>query len=288
MMLRCLLPVLLLWSSAVRSQGLPADSTALSKGRLWSVGAATAVSGTGSLLALDQAWYSGYDRAPFHFFNDNGEWMQMDKLGHVWSTYALARCGHAAFRWTGLDERRSVWIGSGVGWLYLAGVEYLDARSAAWGFSWGDMLANTLGSGTFVAQQLTWGEQRIGFKYSAHLTDLAQERPDLLGSTVPERVLKDYNGSTVWLSANLHALGWRSMPTWLDLALGHGAYGMRSATGPGAYRRFFLSPDIALTRIRMDRKWLRSALFVLSHVKVPLPALELDGRGRWKGHWLYF
>src|SRR6188472_3997050 len=41
----------------------------------------------GSFFALNKAWYSGFPRSSFHFFNDNNEWNQMDKAGHMWTNY---------------------------------------------------------------------------------------------------------------------------------------------------------------------------------------------------------
>lgn len=80
-------------------------------------------------------------------------------------------------------------------------------------------------------------EQRFLLKWSAHPTDFAPQRPDVLGSTLPERLLKDYNGTTVWLSANLNAFGWKSLPPWLKVAAGMGAEGMLTArNNPGGYR----------------------------------------------------
>lgn len=266
-----------------------ADSTNVHRGRAWAVGGGAGVLAVGSLIALDQAWYADYDRGPFHFFDDSGEWLQMDKAGHAWTTYTLASYGHAAFRWAGMPEKRSVWIGGSLGWAYLAGIEYLDGRSAEWGFSWSDLAANTFGTGLFIAQQLGWKEQRIGLKYSAHLTDYAALRPDVLGSTAPERILKDYNGATVWLSANLQAFGCTGLPPWLNVAVGYGAQGMLNAQGdPGAYRQFYFAPDIALCRIPVKSKLWRTVFFVLDRVKVPLPTLELREGGSLRGHWLYF
>src|ERR1700757_2226381 len=42
---------------------------------------------SGSLVALSQVWYKDYPRTSFHFFNDNGEWLQMDKCGHATTAY---------------------------------------------------------------------------------------------------------------------------------------------------------------------------------------------------------
>ena len=79
------------------------------------------------------------------------------------------------------------------------------------------------------------------------------------------------------------------MPRWLNFSAGLGAYGMVNATGnPCEYRRFILSPDIALSRIPTRSKLLRTAFFLLDALKMPAPALEFQGDGGVKGHWVYW
>ena len=49
----------------------------------------------------------------------------------------------------------------------------------------------------------------------------------LLGSSLPEQILKDYNGQTYWFSANLHSFFKKSkIPKWFNIAVGYGAEGM--------------------------------------------------------------
>lgn len=265
----------------------PPDS--LHPGRAWLVAGGATAFAAGSLTALDQAWYQGHARSAFHGFNDGAEWMQVDKLGHAHGSYQLGRAGHGAFRWAGFSEGTSVWLGGSVGLLYLTGIEYLDGHSSAWGFSGWDMAANAAGTALFIGQQQAWQEQRILLKWSAHLTDHAAQRPDVLGSTLAERLLKDYNGTTVWLSANLEAFGWKALPPWLNLAAGMGAEGMVNArSNPGAYRQFFLAPDIAFSRIPTRSKLLRTCFFVLDALKMPAPTVEFRSTGGVVGHWLYF
>src|SRR5574337_956548 len=50
--------------------------------RKWIVGMGTAAVYGTSFIYLSEAWYKGYPRSAFHTFNDFGEWMQMDKIGH--------------------------------------------------------------------------------------------------------------------------------------------------------------------------------------------------------------
>ncbi len=252
----------------------------------------------GTYLALDKVWYAQYDREALHVFDDAGEWEQMDKAGHLFSAYSLGRWGHAGWRMCGSRAKESIFIGGSFGFLFLTGVELLDGTSSGWGFSWSDMAANALGTGLFMGQELGWNEQRFQVKLSVHLSDYAARRPDLLGEGLGERVLKDYNGQTIWLSANPWSFGKQgAFPKWLNIAFGYGAEGMVSAFRyeqdpiPDAdprYRQFYLSPDIDLTKIRTRSKLLRSVLFVLNGIKIPMPALEVCSTGKVVGHWLYF
>lgn len=246
----------------------------------------------GALLLLDRAWYADYPRRSLHSFNDGREWLQLDKAGHLFSAYTLGAWGHRAFQRCAPGERWPLWVGGGAGMLFLTGVEVLDGTSAQWGFSWWDMVANAGGTGLYIGQELLWQEQRLRVKLSAVPTSYAGQRPSLLGETLPERFLKDYNGQTLWISGNLKAFRPESqLPAWLNVAVGYGAEGMVTAAelpGDGRYRQYYLSPDVDLTKLPVKKPWLRTMLFVLNSIKLPAPALEWNGRDGWRGHWLHF
>lgn len=257
--------------------------------------AGAGLAATAAYIGLDQAWYAQYERGPMRAFDDSREWLLMDKTGHILSGYSLGAWGHAAMKHCGARDRSARWIGGSLGLAFMTGIELLDGTSTGWGFSWSDMAANAAGAGLFIAQDAAWREQRLALKISLHLTPYAAQRPDLLGEGVADRLLKDYNGVTLWLSGNLASLsGGERLPTWLNLALGYGAEGMISAHpreqvgGPAVFRQFYLSPDIDLTRIRTRSKLVRTLLFLANSIKVPAPALEYRSNGQWKGHWLYF
>jgi uncharacterized protein YfiM (DUF2279 family) len=262
-------------------------------------GAGIGASMAGSIVLLDQAWYAGYDRAPLHSFNDGDEWLQMDKAGHLFSAYTLGAWGHKLLDRCDPESRKALWWGTGSGLAFLTAVELLDGTSAAWGFSWWDMAANVSGSALYLGQELGWGEQRIRLKLSARHTSYAAMRPELLGEGDVERILKDYNGLSLWMSANLESFaGKEGLPPWLNVAVGYSAEGMITASTPAGadafggdllrQRRYFLAPDIDLSRIKTRSKALRTVFFVLNSIKIPTPALELNGSGQLKGHWIYF
>ena len=196
----------------------PSDS--LNTSRRTTVYISEAAIGGLTLLALNQMWYADFERSKFHTFNDNNEWLQMDKMGHVFSSYQLGRIGANALNWSGASKKEQLLYGATLGFTFLTAVEVLDGFSKEWGFSWGDMMANGAGTGLYIGQELLWQEQRITLKYSFHQTKYAKLSPDKLGNGLLEELLKDYNGQTYWLSFNIHSfLKNDHIPKWLNLAV---------------------------------------------------------------------
>ena len=245
---------------------------------------------TASLVGLHQLWYADYPKSKFHTINDNDEWLQMDKLGHVFASYQMGRAGANLLNWSGVRKKDQLLYGATLGFGFLSAVEVFDGFSKEWGFSWGDVMANAAGTGLYIGQVLLWNEQRITLKFSFHQTKYAQQNPDKLGNGFLEEILKDYNGQTYWLNVNLHSFFKDSrIPKWLDLSLGYGAYGMINAVQDidnqllktnGRGRQFYLSFDINLSKIKVkNSRFLTSVLDVLNVIKVPFPTLEFGKNG---------
>ena len=256
----------------------------------------------GSMTGLYALWYKDYPQSSFHLFNDNKEWLQMDKVGHSVTSYSISQVSYNACRWAGISTRKSAWWGGATGLGYLTVIEILDGFSSKWGFSMGDMAANTAGAFLFTGQQLLWGEQRITMKYSWHNTIEADYRPDLLGKDNSERWLKNYNGSTFWLSANIASFLplETKFPRWLNLSVGYGAQGMLGGyQNPIEYkyqplpnlqrqRQYYLSFDIDLRKINTKYKALNTVIHTFNILKIPMPTIEFNQGGKVKGYWLYF
>ncbi len=278
------------------------DTSGIRRGRLTGVLAVEGTLYVASLTGLYFAWYKDYPQTTFHLFNDDGEWMQVDKCGHAITAFYISRIGYSTYRWSGVNETKAAWFGGLFGFAYMLNIEILDGFSSQWGFSLGDFTANTLGSAIFVTQQLAWHEQRFSLKYSFHQTKYAQYRPDLLGDNLIQNMIKDYNGHSYWISGNISSfLPERSkFPRWINVAVGYGAEGMTGAFGNSAnhngqqippfprYRKFFLSLDIDLTRIRTKSAILRGIFTVVSFIKIPAPTLEYNTLGQFKVHALYY
>jgi uncharacterized protein YfiM (DUF2279 family) len=243
-----------------------------------------------SLIGLNALWYNDYPRSKFHTINDANEWKQMDKVGHVFSTYQLSKAGADLLKWSGVSKKDQLIYGSTLGLAFLTTVEVFDGFSSEWGFSWSDFGANALGTGLYVGQELLWDEQRFVIKYSFHRTNYASQRPNTLGNGFLEEALKDYNGQTYWLSANLHSFFKDSnIPEWLNIAFGYGADGMLTSKGEpvdnlftsqNQIRQYYLSFDVDLTRIKTESHVLKTIFSVLNVIKIPLPTIEFNNQNR--------
>jgi uncharacterized protein YfiM (DUF2279 family) len=252
-----------------------------------------------ALVGLNELWYADYPRSGFQYINDNAEWLQMDKAGHVFSSFHLANFSKSTLAWSGISKKNQVIYGAAFGLGFLTAVEVMDGYSSNWGASLGDVGANIAGTALFVTQELAWNEQRIIPKFSFHTTPYASARPNVLGSSLREQILKDYNGQTYWLSTNLHSFFKGSkIPTWFNIALGYGAEGM--ITGQDElvntiflpeskrFRQYYLSFDVDLTRIRTKSHVLKTVFEIFNSIKIPAPTFEINSRGDFTFHYFYF
>jgi uncharacterized protein YfiM (DUF2279 family) len=251
----------------------------------------------GGIVGLSNIWYSDFPKTSFHSFDDGRDWMQMDKAGHIFTAYHLSEANYHLFKWTGLSEKTSYWVGAGIGLGFQSSLEFLDGRNAEWGFSWYDMAANAVGSTFFLAQQSLWKEQRLLLKFSYHSTEYANYRPNVLGSNFQERLLKDYNGQTYWMSFSPKEFSenWL-LPSWLCFSFGYSVEEklvgdkdiyVSDLKSFQARRQYLFSVDLDVRKLPIKRKWIKAIIHPLHYIKIPFPTLILDGN-KLKGNWLYF
>lgn len=306
--LSLILCLLLAFSSHAQKWWQDADT--LNRNRLGLAVGVQGVAYVGSLTGLYFLWYAEYDQEPFHFFDDTQTWMQMDKVGHTATAYQIADGLYRANKWTGMSERSNLIFSTIEGYSYQLAIEIFDGFSSGWGFSPTDAAANTLGTATFLSQHLLWKEQRFRWKYSytpdplLYLDNADGERArSLYGSSILQSWVKDYNGQTYWLSANIWSLAGKPdrFPKWLNVALGYSANGILGAerntwevaenidyfSNVKRERQFLLSLDIDLWKADLPKGllWLRP---VFGLIKIPFPAIEYNTRQGWIGHGFYF
>lgn len=296
----------------------PSDT--LNKNRFWFSLAGTTAAYSGTSFALYHVWYKNYELTKFHTFKDMREWKQMDKTGHLLTTYTQARIAYGGARWTGMQKNPAIWSGVGVGMVLQSTLEIMDGYSAKWGFSWSDMGFNALGAAMFATQEYFWDEQRFILKISAppirypeipvysidgqSVTTPAIRARELFGTNYGELFLKDYNSLTLWLSFSPNIFlkkDKRFFPDWLNLSVGYsaenlyGGYSNSWTNEEGAifelpsadfprYRQAYLSLDVDLTKIKTNSKFLKTVFYTFNFIKIPAPALEINGLGKVKFH----
>lgn len=238
-----------------------------------------------TLAGLNELWYEDSPKESFHFFNDNAEWEQVDKVGHFYSAYYLSYGASSALRWCNVKAKKSDLIGSLVGFGVMLPIEIMDGFSSSYGASPGDLIANAAGSAFFLGQSLLWKEQRIIPRFSFHQTEYASMRPSVLGDGMPSEMFKDYNGQTYWLSVDVDKF--IRFPRWLNFAVGYGAEGMVYARDeqnieagyPAPYRQYYLSIDFDLRAIKTRSKAINTLIFFASMIKIPAPTIEFSSKG---------
>jgi hypothetical protein len=287
-----------------RSNEFPSQ---LNKTSLWITAGTEAALYAGELVFLNSVWWGGREEEPVDFFfhNDNAGYLQIDKLGHFTTAYNESRLAYYVYRKTGLDKNSSLLIGGLTGFALQLPIEIWDGFYEKWGFSWGDIAANTLGACLFAGQEYFFDDQIVKMKFSFSHSEYARnplvKESGLLGKTFGQSMSDDYNGHTYWASANLSKMLPKSnLPPWLNVAVGYSINGVL-----GEYhnypeyhgvalpefdrtRQFLFSLDVDWDKIPTHSKFMKLLFQGLDIIKIPFPALELNSQGKFKGYWLYF
>ena len=274
-------------------------STAPQKGRI--IGVSSSIGGLwiGSMIGLQQIWYPDGASKSFQFYDDSKNWLQMDKAGHIYTAYQLNQLTSNLYKWSGVSQRTSAWIGFGVSTGYQTTLEVLDGFSGDWGWSWADVASNTIGSLAYTGQELLWKEQRILPKFSYSPTSFAEVRPEVLGGTFAESLLKDYNGQTYWLSFSPGSfMPNTKVPKWACLSVGYSVNEKLVGSEPvytdlstnttyKEQRELILSLDIDFSQLPIKKRWLKTIVNQFNYLKIPFPAIIVRD-GTILGSPLYF
>jgi uncharacterized protein YfiM (DUF2279 family) len=246
---------------------------------------------TVSNIALYKTWYEPYSTGKFHAFNDQKEWFGMDKTGHFITSWWISSFIKETAEMSGFNHRQAKWMGIIYPTVFMTSVEVMDGFSNGWGFSTADLLANFSGIGFAYLQSEAPFFDQFNLKYSWNPGELAQYRPNLLGRNVPERMLKNYNEQTYWLSVPLSVVH-KKIPNWLCISIGYGANGMLGAKtnvweeGNQLFdysmiereRQFSLSLDLDLRKIKIKGKAWKLFTSTFRWLKIPAPALHFNSK----------
>jgi len=259
--------------------------------RLSSMIGLMATMNTVAYLYQRKVWYTE-NTTVFHtleFMQDWNKYQQMDKFGHFSDAYFTSDLAGKIYRWSGFSGNTSVWLGALSGWAWMLEIEVSDAFMAEWGFSWGDMLANTLGSAFYVLQQFNYDALGgLHPKFSWHKSEAWKE---MRYHKDPKAFFEDYEGMTFWLTINPHHYfpeSWKKdYSQWLaPLGLAVGVSAKNIGIYPwGGYKEYFVGLDVDLRKLPIWDDW-PFFKFVKSEVnflRLPLPTIRFSPKGTWFG-----
>jgi hypothetical protein len=263
----------------------------LDYGRLFTTFGVIAAADLVAYSYASEVWYRE-ETTGFHtldFSNDMQKWQYMDKIGHFFDAYFVSDLTSKMYRWSGLSGNSSVWYGALTGWLWTLQIEISDGFMAEWGFSWGDLLANTIGAGFFVLQQFNYDLLGgVHPKISWHKSEAWKQDRYYRD---PGGFIEDYEGITFWLAVNFHHYvpdKWKEdYPAWLaplGIAFGYGAKNI--ASNPwGGRNELFIGMDIDLRKIPFLDDWdlFRFIKSELNFIRLPLPTIRISQSGVWYG-----
>lgn len=250
-----------------------------------------------SYYGLYNLWYKKYPQTSFHFFNDLEEWNYIDKAGHIYSSYQVARKSHLFLGEKDIENpiEKSCFYSL----FFMLGIEVLDGFSKEWGFSNYDLLSNFIGTGIFYFQEKKFKRQLLKLKFSSHLSPYAIYRPSLLGENVSQRIFKDYNGQTYWLTFDLNNKIQERLKVfkYLNFSLGYSIDGFVGARNNNILNcancneinrqsQLLLSIDLDLSEIKTKNRALQLLLNSFSIIKFPAPTIILQDHNEFR--WFYF
>ncbi len=156
------------------------------------------------------AWYRRGEDSPTFQFHDEG-WFGMDtyaggadKLGHLWSNYALVRGVSGVLEWGGYSKKVSLMASTGLALGFFTLAEVKDAYKMQYGFSWSDMVMNLTGDALAIALELS-PELDSMFDLRAEYFPSKPFR-DSIAEEGPFNSSEDYTGQRYFLAFHLAAI----------------------------------------------------------------------------------
>ncbi len=156
------------------------------------------------------AWYRGRNLSPTLELRDEGFFGidtyagGADKLGHMYSNYALTRLTTNLLQYGGWGKTTSTILSAGLTLSFFTAIELKDGYHRNFGFSWGDMAFNGLGIGmAIIMDTFPQVDAIFDFKVEYVPTDL------FIDQVVNEGLVdaaEDYSGQTFMLAWHLSSV----------------------------------------------------------------------------------
>jgi hypothetical protein len=227
-----------------------------------------------------RAWWSGTKAEHFFFRADwDEDFRDQDKFGHMLGGYHLARIGNALLRDACASRSHALWWSAAYASVFQLQIEIWDGRYEKYGFSYPDLLANTLGMAWSVAQ-----EKNPRLRAVKPTLYYARSRAMRNAKNIPGelRPSLDYSGQTYWVSADVNALLPESAkpywPAFLRISAGHSItdwIDARTGASMRARRKILLTIDFDPEKLPGNNPLWKTFKRNLSYLHLPSPALQL-------------
>lgn len=243
---------------------------------------------------LSLAWFVRTTDSDHFAFHDEG-WFGRDtyaggadKLGHLWGNYAMTRGVSRILQYGGWPRTGSILTAGGLSLAFFTVSEIKDGYKVEYGFSYGDMIANTSGVALGVLLEFVPAlDRRFDVRMSYLPSDEYLARLEEAG---PFNTPEDYSGQTVLVAYHLGSipavrtqLGWVQ---YLDVSVGYRARNYLPVPDDGVDRsqELFLgiSLDVQAMAAAISGRGVGSRVlnFVTEMYQPPFTTLELGGANR--------
>lgn len=241
---------------------------------LTAMGAAFLGTGTAIHLYQQKAWWSN-QRTEFHFQDDWGYALWIDKVGHAYGAMLIQHGISAGLEAANLEAEQCVWYGSLAAFSFQTFIEIEDGFGPQWGFSPGDFYGDVFGSAYPVLQYYVPFFKNIMFKASYWPKDLNKTNPN---SGQKHIIVDDYHGQKFWVSARMKNLLPESIaefwPEFLMLAVGMGVKNLDGSGG--GQREFYIALDFDAETIPLYGDVWQFIKNTLNYLHLPLPGIRIS------------
>ncbi len=243
--------------------------------------AAVFVGGNAVLYSyFKRAWWSGQRADEFFFRADWDEnFRDQDKFGHAIGGYHLARFGAAFLRSACMSKKNAVIWSAAYAAAFQLQIEIWDGHYDKYGFSYPDLLANTIGTAVAVLHEAQPATRAIRPLISYYPSAAMRNADNIPGELRPSL---DYTGQTYWMSADVNALLPKDAkpywPSFLRVSAGHSITDwIDPLTGANirAQRKLLLTIDFDAEKLPGDNRIWKTFKRQLGYIHLPSPALQL-------------
>ena len=276
------LSLLVLFACSIKAKP---DSTKINKGRVLVVSSSLAAVLGGSYLYVENSWWA--DKQTTFHFDDGADLtyaLNVDKVGHFMGGLVAADFFSSSMKWSGMNEKKSLWYGAAFGSGLQLAIEMKDAYAPYWGFSKWDLALGSAGSFWPVAQYYNPDLKAINFKISYYKRsniywDLDKQRGK---ETNRYAWQDDYPNQTYWVTFDVnHFVETCCWPDWLNVAVGFGiddTQYLNGGTKAGGNNEWYIALDYDVPK--MLKKWNsptgKKVKHWLNYFHLPAPTIRIS------------